>query len=284
MTQAGNSVSISHYQNRLIGFFDVLGFSKLLTTQDIAELHNEYASLIDRAKSKIFTSHPIAGSPNPSATQNFEKAHFLFDSLVIVSLPIDAINVKNFIFAAIQLMEEAFERSFFLRGCISFGSFLDDPHHNIFLSPEFPALVAAEKQQEWLGAFVHPSAESLVLSELLGPGSISNKRSPLIHYDVPLKNSLIEGRWCLNWPAFIATPILQRNAEMLISPKRENTEAFIDFLASLPDDASPLPSELLPATHVRFMKARSGFRAKICDADGFGVTPNCSIEFAVFDR
>ncbi|HWV55060.1 hypothetical protein [Pseudorhodoplanes sp.] len=284
MTHADNSASISTYQNRLIGFFDVLGFSKLLTTQDIAELHHEYAALIDRAKSKIFTSHPIAGSPNPSATQNFEKAHFLFDSLVIVSLPIDAINVKNFIFATIQLMEEAFEKAFFLRGCVSLGSFLDDPHRNIFLSREFPALVTAEKQQEWLGVFVHPSAENLVLSELLGPGSISNKHSPLIHYDVPLKNSLVEGRWCLNWPAFIATPILQKNSGMLISPKRENTEAFIDFVAGLPDDAAPLPSELLPATHVRFMKARAGFRTKICDADGFGVVPNRDIKIAVYDR
>src|SRR3569833_1930343 len=110
----------SLYENRQIGFFDLLGFSKLLETRPIADLHQEYAALIDEANTAIFQSQP-------DGTRNFEKTQFLFDSLVLVSHSLEPKAVGNFIFATLQIMERSFECGFYLRGCIAMGDFLDDP-------------------------------------------------------------------------------------------------------------------------------------------------------------
>jgi hypothetical protein len=131
-------------------------------------LHREYAALIDEASQSVFEQQAIAGSPEPHVS-NFQKSQFLFDSLVVVSYPTsDVKNICKFVLSCLLLMEKAFGRGFFLRGCISLGDFLDDPGRDIFLSSQFPRLVRAEKAQEWLGCYIDDIAENVVLNGVFG--------------------------------------------------------------------------------------------------------------------
>lgn len=43
------------YQNRLLAFFDILGFKEEhLSKKDLDELYSEYSSFVDKANTKIF--------------------------------------------------------------------------------------------------------------------------------------------------------------------------------------------------------------------------------------
>jgi hypothetical protein len=59
----------------------------------------------------------------------------------------------------------------------------------------------------------------------------------------------------------------------LDSTKGPPTRAFVDFVNALPAQGGPLPPKFRPATHVRFMVARSGLRMKFADEAGNGVDP-----------
>ena len=138
-------------ENRLIAFLDVLGFSARLEREKIESLHQQYSAFIDEAKNATFF---IAQGDN-TGRKNFEFSQFLFDSIVLVSCPVDDIyNVNNFVSAVSLLLELGFQNKLPLRGAISQGNFLYDQERNIFLSERFPELVKFELKQEWAGCSI----------------------------------------------------------------------------------------------------------------------------------
>ena len=71
---------------RLVAFCDILGFTERLKTSPLRDLHATYSRLIDHANSKIFQQEAGVGSPHH---RNFARADFLFDSVLLVSNPLD---------------------------------------------------------------------------------------------------------------------------------------------------------------------------------------------------
>lgn len=123
--------------NRLIAFLDVLGFSARLEKEAIESLHQQYASFIDQAGNATFFS----AQGDNTGRKNFDFSQFLFDSIVLVSRPVDDVfNVNNFLSAVSLLLELVFKNKLPLRGAISQGDFLYDEVRNIFLSSRFPEL------------------------------------------------------------------------------------------------------------------------------------------------
>jgi hypothetical protein len=133
---------------------------------------------------------------------NFEYAQFLYDSIVVVSHPVDDVfNVNHFVGAVALLLELGFGSGLPLRGAVGLGSFLLDQERGIFLSECFPDLVRMEKRQEWAGCVVLSDAEQLVWNAILGVGELpgpgtDQKRNQLVHmYGVPAAAAyLAEGR------------------------------------------------------------------------------------------
>ena len=66
----------------------------------------------------------------------------------------------------------------------------------------------------------------------------------------------------------------------LVSPKREATQEFVDFVRELTDDTQILPAEFRPAVRMKAIKMRSAMRVKFCDELGRGVEPGTA-EFTI---
>jgi hypothetical protein len=270
---------------RLVAFLDILGFSKRLETVPVGELHRTYSALIDKAISEIFPVFPVPpkGSPPtepPKSRSNFANAQFLFDSIVLVSNPIDgddgSRNVIDFMSATALLFEISFGRALPLRGCIGFDDVLVDETRQIFLSRTFPILVADEKKQQWAGVTLLPSAADEILNGLYGtPASELAKDGTglLLRYPVPFRDNSSEDAWCLNWVYLCDARDLATGLTFLEGRKKEETQRFVDHVRSIARPASVLPENCRPAHRLFFQPARDRFRFKFVDIDGNGVDP-----------
>jgi hypothetical protein len=177
------------FKNRLIAFFDVLGFAKLLETKDIDELHNLYKKFIQEIKSEVFQpQETMKGSQEPKVF-NFEKSIVFSDSIILISKEITNIkNINNFILSCISLMDKSTTNDFPLRGAIGKGDFIYDDEDDIFLSSDFAKIYKFEGQQEWCGCSILEDIQDIITNAMYGISKINNKQSlPLLKYNVPLK-------------------------------------------------------------------------------------------------
>lgn len=275
-----------YLENRLIAMIDVLGFaSRIETRQGMEITTTRYAELISRAKVHMFSPKAVRGSPQ-APESNFEYGQFLFDTLVLVSYPLDIKSAYRFIFATIFLMETFFTDKFPLRGSIGIGDFCKDEAAEIFLSNAFKRLRIDEKNQQWTGCVLLHEAEEIAVSSLLGstkPESLP-RSSPLHYLSVPTKKPTVEPqrRWCLNWSHFLAPSTIDVGLEQMSGDrdKQRNTLEYLQVVSQLPDDTQILGPEFSPAKRMKVMKARSGLRIKFEDDAGNGVNPGCSYTIA----
>lgn len=268
--------------DRLVAFFDILGFSERLRTMDIADLHRLYAELIDDVADTVF--NPQILGLQPQRKSNFDRANFLFDSIVLVSrdLTVDFGRpaVHDFLMSCASLMEKSFALQLPLRGAISFGDYLEDPERNMFLCREFADLVREEKAQEWSGCIVLAPALERVLPVLyLDPGGelhYEHRAQVLAQYNAPFKAAEGQRRqryWCVNWVYFLSQSELGKGLAFLKPPKLNNTTEFVRYIQSLPAEDRPLPEAFRPAVKVLGQGTLGGVRIKFVDAEGNGVDP-----------
>ena len=275
--------SLVEYNNRLIAFLDILGFSTELETRDMRDLHRHYSQLIDRANAHLFdnSAHGVAG--------NFARAQFLFDSVLLVSHPLDdghaTESTFNFLGAAALLLEWSLEGKLPLRGAIGVGSLLEDPERNISLSAIVPSLLKEEREPQWSGVTILPTAADAVLRNLYGERMFPGKEgsSIVLKYDVPTKTGTIN-RWCLNWVHMCDLPDIDAGIAHLHEPKKTNTEAFVRHAESLPAFEADLPEKFRPIAKVRVFAAMDQggpkmVRVKFIGVDGRGVDPASGVSF-----
>ncbi len=269
--------TILHFENRLIAMLDVLGLS--IQIQDKSALPNvidNYKQLIMEAR-KIQSSSTIPGSKEPEDL-GFEIGEFVFDTVVIVSYPVDVKNTCNFIRSIVQLMEKFAKAQMPLRGAIGVGDYCANTEVNVFLSDVFKRLDNEEKRQNWTGCVLLPEVEDQVLSDLVGFAPDNPKQSDILHkYSVPFKENEVENRWCLNWSYLLTA----RETDSLLEymqgdcAKHVNTLAYIKHIESLPDDAQRLPPEFFPAIKLKAIKTRSSMRICFEDEHGEPTEPGC---------
>ena len=262
---------IVQLENRLIAFLDVLGFSARLEKEDISSLHAQYSSYIDEAKNATFYS----AQGDNTGRKNFEFSQFLFDSIVLVSCPVDDVfNVNNFVSAVALLLELGFKSNLPLRGAISQGDFLYDQERNIFLSDRFPELAKFELKQEWAGCTILRHAEQTVLDAAFGIKSLNElpeqqTRNQIVHkYQVPLKQKEFFDGLTLNFLFFLSEAEILAGIDYLIAGKNEKNREYFEFLKSLPIHLQKLNPEFHPAVYCTFVATRSGMRAKFIDGKG----------------
>lgn len=270
---------IVQLENRLIAFLDVLGFSARLESEKTETLHQQYASFIDEARDTTF----FAAQGDLTGRKNFDFSQFLFDSIVLVSCPVDDVyNVNNFVSAVSLLLELGFKNKLPLRGAISQGDFLYDQDRNIFLSSQFPDLAKFELKQEWAGCAVLKRAEKTIANSAMGISDLSyiaatqTRNQPFHWYSVPLKNGESFECLVLNYLFFLSEQEIVAGIEYLISGKKENNTSYFEFLKNLPLTFQELPPEFLPAVSFTYITTRSGMRAQFHDAHGKPCTPGVS--------
>lgn len=271
---------------RLIAFFDILGFSDRLRNMSLTDLHALYSQLIDAVPQTVFSGE-VLGTPRKSRKLNFDRANFLFDSIVLVSRDLSderaAGAIHDFLMSCALLMQMSFAKQLPLRGAVSFGDYLEDTERKIFLSPEFANLARVEKDQEWSGCVVLPSAVSKFLPIVFLQPDLDthyeHRAMVLSLFDVPFKSGghLPPGKhWCINWVYFLNLFDRAAGIEFLKPPKRENTVRFLEFIGNLPDEDRPLPDQFRPAVPVLAQATRGGVTLKFVDDSGRAVDPPAS--------
>lgn len=278
-----------YLENRLIAMLDVLGFaSRIETRQALQATTSTYAGLIASARAHMFEPKAIPGSPG-APEPNFEFGQFVFDTLVLVSYPVEIKSAYRFIFATTLLMEKFFERSFPLRGAMGIGDFTSNEESGLFLSNAFKRLKMEEDNQRWSGCTVLPEAEDIVVPFLLGLADphLQPRSSPLHYVPVPTKRS-VDGpqrRWCLNWSYFLPPSAIEEGLRQMEGDddKQTNTREYLSRLDGLVDDTQRLAPDFMPATIMKVMKARSGMRVKFEDDQGQGVNPGCSYSIGAYE-
>jgi len=89
---------------------DVLGFARRIQTREGLEVTTaQYDERIARAKGHMFSPLAVPGSPNDPGP-NFEYGQFVFDTLILVSYPIEPNSTFKFIFSALLLRPRTYAR------------------------------------------------------------------------------------------------------------------------------------------------------------------------------
>ena len=258
--------------NRLIAFLDVLGFQSWMDKESTEDVVKMYGQFIADADKTVFNPPNILPDAD-DLISNFASSKFVFDSIVLVSHPIeDANSICHFIMAIIQLMENGFTNNLPLRGAISLGNYVEDKANGIFVSSVFKTLHTEEQRLQWAGCCVLDEAIETVLTGLYGHSfstDSSQRHLPLVYYPVPVKE--IEGgittisRWCLNWSYFLNSDQISKALDYLIEPKQSQTAKFVNFVEMLPGAYKQLIPGHLPPIYVRFMPTRGSCRILFTD-------------------
>lgn len=270
-----------YLENRLIAMLDVLGFSsRIQDPESLQKTMAQYAGLITAAQSHMFSPEGVPGSPN-TPPSNFEFGQFVFDTLVLVSHPLDVHSVAHFVLTTSLLMEKFFEAGFPLRGAIGKGNFCMDNNTRIFLSDAFKRLKAEEDNQQWTGCTLLPEIEEQVIEALLGE-ILTNAlaiSAPIHRVPVPCKQKTIPPteRWCVNWSHFLAPATIIQGMDYLKGDtgKHQGTAEYLEYIRTLPNDTSRLSLEFAPAVAMKFIKTRASVRIRFEDSEGNGVKPGC---------
>lgn len=147
---------IVYYQNTLVGFFDIIGFSSFIaknSTED-AIRHILIKDLFKSLKSNA--SNYIA---------HVKTDHWILSDSIIIVIDTNLSSLftgslKVFLHACSSIMRTGMTSGFPLRGAIGGGDFYKDGE--MMVSSALVDAARYEKEQEWLGAVLTPKALQLV--------------------------------------------------------------------------------------------------------------------------
>lgn len=209
----------------------------------------------------------------------FASIEFAFDTLVLVSLPLNAMNVGAFLNSTRELMSYFAINRMPLRGAIGMGDYASDakgPNSQISVTTISKVLSVAESQQQWSGCYILKEYESRILGYLHDDAkpTTPHQSSALHRYRVPLKKDDYIDAYCLDWVAGMSEED-GRNLLQYMSgdpQKRSNTADFVMYCASQPRTHYLLPANFLPAVTATVVHCGPGVQIHMWDKDGCRAT------------
>jgi hypothetical protein len=143
-----------YYQDTLVGFFDIIGYSSFIEKLSIEECIRRISDFIKGAKSTARTDILAV-----------KLDHWvLSDSIILVvdtnRHPLFTGSLEIFLGTCSAIMADGMRDGFPLRGAIGGGDFYKDGE--VMVSPALVDAARYEKEQEWLGAVLTPKALQLI--------------------------------------------------------------------------------------------------------------------------
>lgn len=179
----------------LVAMCDVLGFTKLVATATLDEIHRRYLALV-----ADLGPHPLFRIRTGSHEREVVLNRVVFSDTILFWAPAgDAIELLPHVVA--QIMGQSMS-SMPLRAGLAFGECVIDPANELYIGQPIIDAYHTEQAQEWIGGAFHPSCwRHPGLRDLLGKGY---ERSA-VKYAVPVKAGRPAGgvqlEYALNWPA-----------------------------------------------------------------------------------
>lgn len=178
----------------LVAMCDVLGFTHLVATTALDEIHKKYLALVDKLE-----PHPLFRMAPGTYAREIVLNRVVFSDTILYWAPAgDTMELLPTVLG--QIMGQAMS-SMPLRAGLAFGECIIDPASEIYVGQPIIDAYRTEREQEWIGGAFHPSCwQWRGLLEALCKG---HERSA-VKYPVPAKASGSAGRaqleYALNWP------------------------------------------------------------------------------------
>jgi hypothetical protein len=185
-----NVSSAGNRTTGFFGFFDVLGYSRMMEKNSLDNIIEIYNSTILRLNkiAEFFANKPLE--------YNFAVHSLAFSDTFILyqdaNEKFTSISTKHFISTSSCLLRLAFDRGIPLRGAISYGAYFISENPICLLGKPLVEANESQKKQEWSGAILCKSAQEVIRNML----DLSGFR--LIEYDVPF-GSKTKKCYALRW-------------------------------------------------------------------------------------
>lgn len=145
---------IVYYQNTLVGFFDIIGYSSFIEKATIEE-----------AIRKMSIFFEDTGNTADTDMLAVKLDHWILSDAVIIVVdtnrhPLFSGSLEILLFTCSMIMEDGMRNRFPLRGAIGGGDFYKDGE--VMVSSALVDAAGYEKEQDWLGAVLTPKALQLV--------------------------------------------------------------------------------------------------------------------------
>ncbi len=189
--------------DRFVGYYDIMGFSRLVRTKppkDVYQILRTFQDVASEAEALARQIRGTDGSGRALARPGRLLRFVSFsDSIVLFSRDSSDVCSLAVTLASLKLFLATLSGGFVIRGAWSCGRATADFKHSLFFgSPVIDAYELAEAQ-EWFGVVEHESAQTDTLRVLsvMGPDEI-----PLTEaYTVPLKSGA-RTLSAVTWPVF----------------------------------------------------------------------------------
>jgi hypothetical protein len=181
----------------LVAMCDVLGFSNLVATATLDEIHRRYLALVAH-----LGPHPVFRIKTGSHEREVVLNRVVFSDTILFWAPAgDAMELLPHWVA--ETMGQAME-SMPLRAGLAFGECIIDPANELYVGQPIIDAYHTEQAQEWIGGAFHPSCWRWPgLRDVLCKGYARSA----VKYAVPVKASGPTGgirlEYALNWPALV---------------------------------------------------------------------------------
>lgn len=221
----------------MLGFFDVLGFSKRVETEGPEQTASIYHRLIETTVKKEATRG--LGTVSDGAGGRFLTLFSLdvqtayFSDTIFMWVPLERVFADAFVNHCATFVCEALAMGVPVRGAIALGEAIMDRTTGTYIGMPIVEAASCEKIQEWLGVAYAPSATWQPFLTEVHP-------NVFIEYDIPVKPGHEDDLppvaldWTRRWEELYGTPATTKLAELnAAAPHRkiQNAIAFAEYCA-----------------------------------------------------
>ncbi len=172
--------------------FDILGMSSLLQKST----YEAWLSLVDLADASRSEELPISDESRSTLNERFFS-----DTIIIRTRDDDLYSLHTILARSFELFRCAFRSGIPLRGGVAHGDWVEnnEGQQDLFTGQALLSAYCIGESQQLLSVAVCDVTKKRFLAE---PFELTCGRSPLIDYEVPIKDGKYCKRALLNWPVF----------------------------------------------------------------------------------
>jgi hypothetical protein len=213
----------------LIAMCDVLGFTRLVATTPLDEIHERYRALLAQLE-----PHPLFRIKAGTYAREMVLNRVVFSDTILMWAPAgETMELLPGVLG--QIMGRAMG-SMPLRAGLAFGECVIDPANELYVGQPIIDAYHTEQSQEWVGGAFHPSCwRRPGLRDALCRGY----EGSAVQYPVPVKAGAEPLEYALNWPAltgpdFSVSDLVASEGGAAPGPKVkwQNARRFYDAVAA----------------------------------------------------
>lgn len=163
-TESKEATELPEFQDVVLAFLDVLGFSARVQRLGLSEVYQQYQDVIaltqQRTEGRVIISSMPTGDGGLAFVGGYRTlSHAYFSDTILLWVKHETFVMESFLDSVLQFFCEALARQIPIRGCIAFGKAAMDRSRGIFLGEPIIEGYRGESAQKWLGISFAPSLQ-----------------------------------------------------------------------------------------------------------------------------